>query len=189
MWNDKNMHKILIAFVLVLLSACNTLQTLQITETDPETGYFPSDLSINVVKNERFDIDSKKSLLLVRDQEFTGQIVKNIGYFDEIIDLPELEKIIAKNNLSESVPSVNDQIGIHKAAKAYKPFLQLRWDLRSEGRNRYQQLILTDPYDLEDYFICETTVSINSGYANDQNTFYPMMNAFIDYIKENSQTF
>jgi len=53
-------------------------------------------------------------------------MVKNIGYFDEIIDLPELEIIIAKNDLSESVPSVNDQIGIHKTTKAYKPFLQIR---------------------------------------------------------------
>jgi len=48
---------------------------------------------------------------------------------------------------------------------------------------------LTDPLDLEDYFICETLLDYEYSGVNDQNNFYPMMNSFIDYIKQHSQTF
>lgn len=116
-------------------------------------------------------------------------MVKNIGYFDEIIDIKDLETIIAKNDLSATVPTVHEQLGIHKAAKAYKPFLQIRWDRRDEGEKIFQQLKLTDPVDLEDYFVCESPVNFAIEPATDKNSFYPMMNALIDYIRKHSNTF
>jgi hypothetical protein len=161
---------------------------MKISELDPETGRFPSNVEANIITNETVDLDSMKSLILVPDDDFVEGQIKNIGYFDEVINIDQLETIIIKNGLTEKVPSLQDKIGINKAYNAYKPFLWLRFDTRKEGNKSYAQFILTKPDTLEDLFVVEKYLDYVWNGVNDQNTWYPMFNAIVDYIDEQSTT-
>ena len=180
------MYKFLPLFFVLLFTGCTNFK---VVETDPSTGFFPGEKRATVTKNLAIDLDSRKELILVPNGDFTGNMVKNIGYFDQVINFEDLEKIIIKENLTELVPSVDDRIGLNKAAKAYRPFLWLKWDSRKDGSKTYQQLVLTDPISLEDYFVAETLLDTVWAGVNDQNNFYPMMNSFIEYLKEHSEEF
>lgn len=180
------MRRILTTIAAALLSGCSALK---VVETDPITGYFPGDKRAAVVTNIPLDMDNRKDLILVPNDDFTGDMVRNIGFFDNVMNFEDLEKTIINENLTDAVPSVDDRIGLNKAAKAYKPFLWLRWDDRKDGSKHYGKLILTDPITLEDYFVAETLLDFLWRGVNDQNNFYPMMNSFIDYLKENSREF
>lgn len=186
------MTKISLTLVLVaLLAGCTTMKVIS---PNASTGYFGGSKSglvkkATTVKKTPIDLDSKKQIILVAGETFTPQMVKNIGYFDQVITFKELEEIIIKENLTDTVPDVSSRIGINKAAKAYKPFLWLRWDTRKDGNKTYQQLVMTDPITLEDYFIAETYLDYVWAGVNDQNNSYPTFNALIDYIKANSKTF
>lgn len=170
----------------ILFTGCSTLK---IVEVDPETGYFPGTKQAAVVKEISVDLDQKKSLVLVPDGDYTKSMIANIGYFDKVIDFGDLQDIIIKENLTELVPSVNDRIGVNKSAKAYKPFLWIKWKTRQDGNKKYQQLVLLDPISLEEYFVTETLLDYVWAGVSDQNNYFPMMNSLIDYIKNNSETF
>jgi hypothetical protein len=170
----------------IFLSACTQLKVIN---TDPKTGYFPASSKATVIKSTPIDLDSKKALILVPKPDFIEGQIRNIGYFDEVISFETLEKNIVAANLSEKVPSVRDRIGINNAAKNYKYFLWFRVDSTGSGNNTHTQFILTDPITLEDYFIVDTHLDYLWSGVNDQNNWYPMFNALIDYIKENSKTY
>lgn len=174
---------------LIFFSFLVGCSSLKIVDLDPVTGYFPGEKRASVIINKEIDLDSTTDLVLVPDGDFEVNMVKNIGYFNEVINFEDLEDIIIKNDLTEQVPSVRDKIGINKAAKAYKKFLWLNWDTRQDGTQKYQQLILTDPITLEDLFVCETLLDYVWAGVNDRANWYPMMNSLIDYIKENSKTY
>lgn len=180
------MYKYIPIILMALLAGCTSMK---VVKPDPQTGLFPATKTATITKNMNIDLDSKKALILVPNGDFTVNMVKNIGYFDEVINFEDLEKIIIKEDLTDSVPSVDDRIGLNKAAKAYKPFLWLRWDTRQDGSKKYTQLILTDPITLEDYFVTETYLDHVWAGVNDQNNFYPMFNAFVKYLKQQSESF
>lgn len=183
------MKKTILLITAVSILALFGCTTLKVVDPDPNTGYFPAAKKATVVKSEKINLDERKGLLLVGRSDFTGRMAENIGYFEEVIDVEDLEKIIIQEDLTEEVPSLREKIGLNKAAKAYKPFLWLRWNYRVEGNRKYEQLILTDPLTLEDYFIAETYMDYMWAGVNDQNNNYPAFNALIDYIAENSETF
>lgn len=139
--------------------------------------------------SKSFNLDERKSLVLVPNSEFEKNQLKNIGYFDEVITFEDLESLIVKNNLSDKVPSIRDRIGVNNAAKHYKPFMWFRFDIRGTGNQQYAQFMLTDPLTLEDCFVAETHLDRIWSGVNDQYNWYPMFNALIDYIKENSSTY
>lgn len=174
-----------------LLASCTSMKVIK---PDANSGYFGgvkggSAKKATTTKNIAIDLDSKKQLILVAGEDFTPQMVKNIGYFDTVINFKELEELIIKNNLTDAVPDISSRIGLNKAAKAYKPFLWLHWDNRKDGNKSYLQLVLTDPITLEDYFISETYLDYVWAGVNDQNNNYPTFNSLVDYIKANSKTF
>jgi len=161
---------------------------MKVAELDPVTGRFPTKSTATVVKNEKVELDTMKALLLLPDNDFIKGQIGNVHYFDTTITLDDLETLIIKNDLTDEVPSVRDKIGINKAYKAYKPFLWLRFDAREENGKSYGQFILTKPDTLEDIFIVEKHFDYLWAGVNDQNTWYPMFNALVDYIDENSNT-
>jgi hypothetical protein len=180
------MKKIIIGFCCLIMTACSSLKVVDI---DPATGYFPgATKSAKVVESKKIDLDKKKALVLVPNDDFSEKMMDNIAYFDEVITFEDLEEIIIKENLGDKIPVINSKIGVNNAAKHYKEFLWLRFKTRKEGNKSYRQLILTNPIDLEDYFITETYLDYAWAGVNDQNNWYPMLNALIDYIKENSNS-
>lgn len=101
------MTKLSLTLALVaLLAGCTTMK---IISPNPTTGYFGGSKSglvkkATTVKNTPIDLDSKKQILLVSGETFTPQMVKNIGYFDQVITFKDLEEIIIKENLTDTVP-------------------------------------------------------------------------------------
>ena len=180
------MYKFITAIFMVFLAGCTNMK---VVEPDPQTGLFPATKTATITKNVEIDLDNKKSLILVPNGDFTGNMVRNIGFFDEVINFEDLEKIIIRENLTDAVPGVGDRIGLNKAAKSYKPFLWLRWDSRKDGIKEYSQLVLTDALTMEDYFVAETYMDYAWAGVNDQNNHYPMFNALVKYLKQHSESF
>lgn len=179
------MRNILLIVLSGVLTACSSMKVAQL---DPNTGRFPTKTAATVVKSEKVDLDAFKSLLLLPDNEFVKGQISNVKYFDNTITIDDLETLVITNNLTDKVPSVRDKIGINKAYHAYKPFLWLRFDTREDNGKTYGQFILTKPDTLEDIFIVEKHFDYVWAGVNDQNTWYPMFNALVDYIDGNSST-
>lgn len=180
------MKKIFLIFAAILTVGCTSLK---VVELDPKTGYFPSKKKATVVTSVKADIDARKQLALVSNSVFMEGMLKNIGYFDEVITLKELETRIVKANLTDKIPSLAGNIEISNAAKLYKDFMWFRFDTRTDGAKKYAQFILTDPKTLEDLFVTETFLDYVWAGVNDQYNWYPMMNAVLEYIRENSKTY
>lgn len=170
---------------ITLISACTSMK---VAKLDPKTGRFPTKTKATVVTSVKTDLDTMNSLLLLPDNEFVKGQIANVNYFGKTITLDELETLIIKNDLTDKVPSIRDKIGINKAYKAYKPFLWLRFDTRDVNGKRYGQFILTKPDTLEDIFVVEKHFDYVWAGVNDNNTWYPMFNAIVDYIDSNSKT-
>ncbi len=171
--------------VLFLVAGC---QNMQVVERDPLSGYFPTSRPATIVKNDSLDLDQRRELLVIGRSDFLEGQLRNIGFFNEILTVPELETRIVQEDLIDKVPSVRDKIGISNAARHYRQFLWLRVDRRSEGNRTYAQFILTDAATLEDYFITETYLDTVWAGVSDRNNWYPMFNALIDFLDENSAT-
>lgn len=170
---------------LLTLVACSNMKVAQL---DTATGRFPTKVQATVVKSEAVNLDTMNALLLLPDHDFIKGQIGNINYFQKMITLEDLETLIIKNDLTDKVPSVRDKIGINKAYKAYKPFLWLRFDTREQDGKTYGQFIITKPDTLEDIFIVEQHLDYVWAGVNDQNTWYPLFNAIVDYIDKNSKT-
>ena len=181
------MKKILISFLMILLSACSVLKVVPL---DPKTGYYPAQTEAKIILNKPIDLDKRKSLLLITDEDFVRGQITNMHYFDSLMTLNELETRIVQANLTDKIPSVADRIGINNAAKNYKDFLWFRVEFKKEGyANKSVHFILTDPQTMEDIFITETELDYAWKGVNDQYNWYPMFNAMLKYIRDNSKTY
>jgi hypothetical protein len=167
------------------LSACSSQRVVDLNGQ----GHFPGRSTATVVLNKPFDIDSRRDLIVVPANDFLKGQIANIHYFQEVITPEELQKAIVANGLTEKVPALTDLIGVSNAAKYYKPFIWFRTKTRGIGAGRYSQFVLTDATTLDDVFIVETHLDFFWSGVNDQNNWYPMFNAIIDYIKANSKTY
>jgi hypothetical protein len=175
--------------VIILALSLGACSSMKVADVDSKTGYFPTTTKANVLTSKSIDLDSRKSLLLIPNDEFVKGQIANIKYFDEIMTFVDLEKKIVHANLTDKVQSVSDRIGVSNAAKHYKNFLWFRFEKKGEAKDRRGQFILTDAKTMEDYFVAETKFDYVWSGVNDQNNWYPMFNALIDYIKQNSRTY
>jgi hypothetical protein len=183
----RSMMRVLVVLSgLLFLNACSLLQP---SELDSRTGLFPTFKRADVLISKKFDIDKRKSLILVPDHEYEKTQVQNIGYFDRVVTYKELERLIVDNNLSAKVPTVRGGVGVSNAAKHYKPFLWFKYKMKQKGNKYYDQFILTDPLTMDDIFVTETYSDFEGRGSTDQDNYYPMFNALVAYIKENSKTF
>jgi hypothetical protein len=174
-----------LAVVAVFLSACSSFEVGQL---DPATGYLETSTKATTITNKKFDLDSRKALLLVQNDPFVLGQAKALGYFTEVMTNEQLETAIIKENLTDKVTSVRERIGINNAAKHYKPFLWLRFDV-DDTKREYVQMYLTDPLNMEDLFAAEIYMDTVWAGVNDQNAWYPLFNELITYIKANSATY
>ena len=157
-----------------------------------DKGYFPGSSKAKIVKSVDYDLDKYKSLILVTGGDFAEGQIRNINYFDEVIDIEELQSRIVKSGLADKVPSVtyDDKISIHNAQKHYARFIWFRFKVRGEERHKkYAQFMLIDPNSLEEIFVAEQHLDFMWSGVNDQSTWYPLFNSLIDYIKRNSTTY
>jgi len=175
-----------LSLIVVLACGCTSMKVVPVDST---TGYFPARAKATVVSSKSIDLDQHKQLILVPNNDFLSGELKNIGYFDEVMTFDDMQKAIIQANLGEQIPSMAEMIGINNAAKRYKPFLWFHVKPRGQGTDQHIQFILTDATTLEDLLVAETTLDYMWSGVNDQNNWYPMMNALIDYIRANSKTY
>lgn len=170
----------------LMLSACTSME---VAAPDPETGRLEASHEAVVVSQKAVPLDEKKDLILVTANDFFVKQTAALGYFGEVIDREELEAIVIRENLIEQVPGVQDKIGIARAARAYEPFLWLEVDVREDDASNklYLQLILQEAATMEELWRAERYIDTVWAGMNDQNTFYPLFNALLDYIEENSE--
>lgn len=180
--------KIFLMLVLLSLTACTVGKVIPV---DSKTGLYPAKSIAKVITSKPIDLDTRKSLILVpNNDDFVKGSIKNMNYFNEIIDYKELETRIIKANLTDKIPSINDKIGINNAAKHYKDFIWFRFErISSDPSNPKMRFMLTDPITAEDIFVTETDLDYAWKGVNDQYNWYPMFNSIIDYIKLNSKTY
>jgi hypothetical protein len=169
----------------VWLCACTSQKVVELDAA----GYYPGRTKATVVLSKPFDLDSRRDLMVVPTNDFLRGELTNIHYFKEVMTFEELQKVIIKSGLTDKVPTLSDLIGINSAAKYYKPFLYFHVKSHGTGAFIYTQFIVTDALTLDDLFIAETHLDFLWTGVNDQNNWYPMFNAFIDYIRANSKTY
>lgn len=170
------------------LTACGTYQA--VAPIDASTGLLPTSAKATMITAEKMDLDTRKDLLVfVGENKFAIDQAKAIGFFDEVVGKEALEAAIIKADLVDEVPTVEGLIGMNNAAKKYKPFLYMDFDSRTEGANQYLQLVLTDAVSMTEVFRAERRLDTIWEGVNDRNTFYPLYNALIEYIKDNSSTY
>lgn len=170
--------------IILSLSSCTVGNDVK---PDPATGYISSTAGTSkatVVLYKTVDTSKYQPLALVTAGTFAEKQIRDLGFFKEVINLEQLQTAIVTNNLGDKVPSVNDRIGISNAAHHYKVFLWIHSKADRRGSKVYSQLIATDPMTMEDLFITEHVLDYVWAGVNDQNTFYPMFNSFIDWIHQ-----
>jgi hypothetical protein len=177
-------YLITLTVVLLISSGCTNMK---VSALDPATGYLPTTQKATVVKSTPFAIDDLRTMILVPTDPFLKNQTIAIGYFHKVIDFNELEKAIIQNDLSDTIPSIQNRIGLSKVYDEYLPFLWLRISARRQGTSQYAQIILTDPDSMEEIFVAERYIDYLWTGVNDQYIWYPLFNSLIDYIKENSE--
>lgn len=195
------MKKLYLILILLNLNACTVLQ---VAEVSKETGELPTTIEAKILTNKETELDKKKTLLVmdVTDlqshymyqhfsflaiETFHLNQVKKIGYFDKVNTLEEFELSLITDNLSKDLPNLQNKIGLNKAAKDYEPFLWLKIEHINNGKNF--QLTLTDPLTLEEHLVAVSDFQDWITPGRDQATNYPLYNALIRYIKDNSDSY
>ena len=175
-----------VALLFSLLSACGTME--QVHALDPKTGYISNGgyfEKADVTVDKKVDMAKYKGLLLVSGGDFIHQEVSTIGGFTEIMELDDLEKHVITAGLQQQVPDIQGLIGLNNAYKYYKPFLWFHYYHKKDGNKSYAQFIVTDPGTGDDVFTTQREVNPP---VNDQNTWYPMFNSYIDWLRDNGIT-
>lgn len=148
-------------------------------------GYFPTNSTARVTKSEPVNLAEFGYRVLVPEGGFTLQMTHNMDIFKEVFTISHLEQEIIKNDLTDKIPSIRELIGINRAAREYKPFVWIQWDVRRVGQEDYMVLRLVDAVTMDELFAAETMINRFNG-VTDQANRYPQFNALIDHLRANN---
>lgn len=174
--------------VVALLSACGT--QMKVASIDEKTGLLKSERGdigkATVVTAKKMPLAPFKSMAFMSSAGDWGvEQLKAVKYFDQVLSYDDLQKLVIANNLTDKVPSLNEPIGLSKLARAYKPFLWVKFKQVRRENKTFMQLIATNPENLEDVFVSEVYLDVVWAGVNDQNSRYPLFNAFIAWVNQN----
>jgi hypothetical protein len=179
-----------IALSIILLTGCAT--SFKATQTDPQTNLFatsykiPSD-GVNV--NEEYKNEYSKTAYLKVEgintpvvQNFYLESIKNTNKFNIIKTKSDLEEYVFTNNLEDRVSNVSDLVGLSNLEKYFGSFLIIEPYLEHYGGYEYLfRLKAFDPRTGKLLLRLENRTYPVSGL--DQPLFYPVFNAFIEWIE------
>ncbi|MFN3695987.1 MAG: hypothetical protein ACK4VO_00990 [Pseudobdellovibrio sp.] len=144
-----------------------------------------------VIKSEKIEIQKYKNMIFVANGgEFAVQQTKELNFFDLVLNTEQLEKRILENNLQSKIYSLKTGQDLHDLSKYEKPFLVLYFKKNdfvksSHLHEPYLQMVVSDPLTFQDVFVAQVPLNIWTGNVNDQNTRYPLFNAFYAWIYSN----
>lgn len=172
-----------ILLITLLLNSCGSV--MKVSDLN-EKGFFHASKESETIKNIDFDIDSNRELLVVPNGVYMKGMAEKLNYFGRVITFDDLEKEIIKDNKQDEVGALTGKIGINNAYRKYKKFLYLRFDDNKEKNSRLQ-LKLINPENFDEIFVADTYYDTIWVGAFDGNTFNPLFNELIKYIKKNSK--
>lgn len=181
------MKKLTLPFIVLAALSVSSCTVMKVSEKQ-EGGLFQASKSADILVNMPFDLDQNKELLVVPNNPFMKGMAEKIGYFGRVITFDELEKEIIKDNKQDEVGAITGKIGINNVYRKYKKFLYLRFDDNKDKSKRIQ-LKLINPENFDEIFVGDTLYDDFWVGVNDQNTFNPLFNALITYIKANSKIY
>jgi len=180
------MKKIILMIVgAMLLIGCSSMH---ISQLDAHTKRLPTNNKATILLSKIIDLDKYNTLLLVPEGPFIKGQMSKIEYFKELVTPNELKMKMIARGLGKTVPSTEDTYIINEAAKFYKSFLWFRLHKHINLDGYYGQFILTNPKTFEDYFIADIKLPSTLKGTGDRKVWYPLFNAFIDYIEQNSKS-
>ena len=102
----------------------------------------------------------------------------------------EMEKKVIRAGLAGKIKRLNSLLDLHHAYQVWGPFLWVRIRMNVVSGNQHGmhqvELVVTNPLTTHRLFVARERVrSFFSKNVNDQNTYYPILNSFISWIREN----
>lgn len=185
----RTLNMMLLPLVL-LLGACGT--TLKPAEIG-DTGYFETrtqlkseDVNIHEPFNPEF-----KGLLYVKIDEsnerfntFFIEMFRNMNEFESVVNKSDLEALVLEKGVAEEVRNVSDRIGLNSLANQIGPFLVVEPHAEHEGAYTFTaKLTAFDPSSGRN--ILELTNEAINWDGLDKPLFYPLFNAFLDWVRGN----
>lgn len=181
----------------LLAIACN--KSYQVISVDPQTGYFSNKKPdpAEILKNRPLSSIDEYKIIYLRglnacDNHFCLNYVRgmiaNVNQFETIFTKAELEQFIIKNGLSGSVTNISDLVGLNQLSQKIGKFLVVDAGIEYIEQFALHQfeLKVSSPVDGEMYFNAYRAEKNWAGL--DEPVFYPVFNAFIDWIKISKQT-
>lgn len=167
------------------LIACAVTESISL---DPESKRFPVAGSANTILAKPTKLDFWQTVFIQPEDEKLISFLIDIQFFKQILTLEDLENKIILYDLKDKIPTVRDRIGLSNAHQYYKPFVWLRKKVIKKSGHEYHQLILTNPENMQDFFIAEKKVSkLLWQKSPSTNVLYALNNALLDYIDQYSK--
>jgi len=177
-----------LVYMVFFLGGCSS--TLKPTKLN-EDGYFNTGtvISADCIKIQKDFKDEYKALLYVKTDEkneklneFFLDTFTNMEIFDEVKDKAGMENLVFEKDLSDSVSSVSDRIGLHNLQKEIGPFLVVETYVEWKGSYDFMsKLTAFDPQSGKEVLVLEKTAFNWVGL--DKPLFYPLFNAFLDWAR------
>lgn len=172
----------------LFLSGCSTFGEAK--EIDPATGRIKTEsvygsVKATVVKSEKVPVQNYRRLILTLGGKFFKEQTVKFGYFEKVVNREDMEQLLIKEGKSEVVSDVTNLLSWKKIADNYQSFLVLRPQVREEGRASYAQLKVIRADTATEVFVAEVKMDFMWKGVNDDTVFYPLYNAFIDWVNEN----
>lgn len=179
---------VLLALASLVLAGCGT--QMKVAPVDPQTGLIQSEkgqvTEATVVTAQKFPLAKYKGLAFSSGGgSFGVEQLRALGYFDQVVSYDDLQKIVIANGLQDQVPSLNEQIGLNKLYRAYKPFLWVHFKRVQRETKPYLQLVAINPDTMEEVFVSEVYLDFVWAGVTDQNARYPLFNALNRWIRDN----
>lgn len=176
------------ALAITVISGCTT--NLRVAPIDDKTGLLASESVVKakatVVVDKAASLSHFGGVVFVSDTgEFAIRQMQATRLFERVLSFDDWQRVVAKEGLSQRVPSLNEPIGLSNLAKAYRPFLWVGSKKAVREDKAYMQFIATDAETLEVLFTAEIAMPYYLREVSDQNMRYPLFNEFIAWVRRN----
>lgn len=179
---------LLVLSISFLLAACGT--QMKVAEIDPSSGMLKSEgagaTKATVITSKAASMASFGGTAFVSNgAEYGVNQMKATKLFTEVLSYDDLQRLVVAKNLQDKVPSISEPIGLSRLAKVYKPFLWVNFKRVTKENKPYLQMVATNPENLDELFVAEVYLDFIWAGVNDQNSRYPLFNAFIEWARKN----
>jgi hypothetical protein len=150
----KFIKTLIILICISTFTSCGTFN--KTSKTNEKTGYFPAkkNKTVTIIKEEKISKDILKKLIIVPNDAYTLEMVKNLNFFDN-----------------------------HYGPFVILHFTKERKD-SNNNTSLYTGLSIYDPSKADFIYQNEIYVNLMWDGWSDQGTMYPIYNSLIDYLNK-----